>query len=108
MNEDYTDFIEASGLLKYDPEVISKIYQKNPSRLFKRLWQTLIPIFIYIISVGWDQLTGQLKKESKARFRAKQLTNLLVELGPAFVKACLLYTSPSPRDLGKSRMPSSA
>ena len=87
MNEDYTDFIEASGLLKYDPEIISKIYQKNPSRLFKRLWQTLIPIFLYIISVGWDKLTGQLKKESKARFRAKQLTNLLVELGPAFVKA---------------------
>ena len=87
MNEDYTDFIEASGLLKYDPEIISKIYQKNPSRLFKRLWQTLIPIFLYIISVGWDKLTGQLKKESKARFRAKQLTSLLVELGPAFVKA---------------------
>ncbi len=87
MNEDYTDFIEASGLLKYDPEIISKIYQKNPSRLFKRLYQTLIPIFSYIISVGWDKLTGQLKKESKARFRAKQLTSLLVELGPAFVKA---------------------
>lgn len=87
MNEDYTDFIEASGLLKYDPEIIAKIYQKNPKRLLKRLWQTLIPIFIYIISVGWDKLTGQLKKESKARFRAKQLTNLLVELGPAFVKA---------------------
>ncbi len=87
MNEDYTDFIEASGLLKYDPEIISKIYQKNPNRLFKRLWQTLIPIFLYVISVGWDKLTGQLKKESKARFRAKQLTNLLVELGPAFVKA---------------------
>ncbi len=87
MNEDYTDFIETSGLLEYDPEIISKIYQKNPSRLFKRVWQTLIPIFLYIISVGWDKLTGQLKKESKARFRAKQLTNLLVELGPAFVKA---------------------
>ncbi len=87
MNEYYTDFIEASGLLKYDPEIISKIYKKNPKRLLKRLWQTLIPIFIYIISVGWDNLTGQLKKESKARFRAKQLTNLLVDLGPAFVKA---------------------
>ena len=35
MNEDYTDFIEASGLLKYDPEIISKIYQKNPKRLLK-------------------------------------------------------------------------
>ena len=87
MNEDFTDFIEASGLLKYDPETISKIYQKNPKRLFKRLWQTLIPIFAYIFSVGWDKLTGRLKIEKKARFRAKQLRNLLVELGPAFVKA---------------------
>ena len=87
MNEVYTDFIEASGLLEYDPKIISKIYKRNPKRLIKRLWQTLIPIFIYIISVAWDKFTGQLKKESKARHRAKQLTNLLVKLGPAFVKA---------------------
>ena len=87
MNGDFTDFIEVSGLLNYDPETISKIYQKNPKRLLKRLWQTLIPIFAYIFSVGWDKLTGKLKKERQARLRAKQLTNLLVELGPAFVKA---------------------
>ena len=37
MKEDFTDFIEISGLLKYDPETISKIYRKNPKRLFKRL-----------------------------------------------------------------------
>ena len=87
MNGDFTDFIEVSGLLNYDPETISKIYQKNPKRLLKRLWQTLIPIFAYIFSVGWDKLTGQLKEERNARLRAKELTNLLVELGPAFVKA---------------------
>ena len=36
---------------------------------------------------------------------------LLQEKGPALLKpsqACLLYTSPSPRDLSTSRMPSSA
>ncbi len=87
MKEDFKDFIEASGLLEYDPETISKIYRKNPKRLFKRLWQTLIPIFAYIISVGFDKITGKLKNESQARYRAKQLTDLLVELGPAFVKA---------------------
>ncbi len=87
MKEDFKDFIEASGLLEYDPETISKIYRKNPKRLFRRLWQTLIPIFAYIISVGLDKITGKLKNESQARYRAKQLTNLLVELGPAFVKA---------------------
>ncbi len=87
MNEDYTDFIETSGLLEYDPNTISKIYQKNPKRLFRRLWETLIPIFAYIFSIGWDKLTGRLKIQSRARLRAKELTNLLVELGPAFVKA---------------------
>jgi len=66
---------------------LSKIYKKNPKRLLKRLWQTLIPIFTYLFSVGWDKLTGRLKNKENARFRAKELTNLLVELGPAFVKA---------------------
>ena len=87
MNEDFTDFIEVSGLLSYDPKTIAEIYKKNPNRLFKRLWQTLVPIFAYIFAIGWDKITGRLKIETKARFRAKQLTNLLVELGPAFVKA---------------------
>ena len=87
MKEDFKDFIEASGLLEYDPDTISKIYRKNPKRLFKRLWQTLIPIFAYITSIGLDKITGKLRNESQARYRAKQLTNLLVELGPAFVKA---------------------
>ena len=87
MKEDFKDFIEASGLLEYDPDTISKIYRKNPKRLLKRLWQTLVPIFAYIFSVGLDKITGKLRNESQARYRAKQLTNLLVELGPAFVKA---------------------
>ena len=87
MKEDFKDFIEASGLLEYDPVTISKIYRKNPRRLLKRLWQTLIPIFSYILSVCWDKITGALKNEQQARFRAIQLTNLLVKLGPAFVKA---------------------
>ena len=30
------------------------------------------------------------------------------EENPQLVKACLLYTSPSPRDISGSRMPSSA
>ena len=86
MKEDFTDFIEISGLLEYDPETISKIYKKS-KKTIKKAWQTLIPIFAYIFSVGWDKLTGRLKNEKQARFRAKELTNLLVELGPAFVKA---------------------
>ena len=33
---------------------------------------------------------------------------LMEHTGETFVEACLLYTSPSPRDRQKSRMPSSA
>ena len=33
MNEEFTDFIEISGLLDYDPDTISKIYKKKPKRL---------------------------------------------------------------------------
>ena len=68
MKEDFKDFIEASGLLEYDPETISKIYRKNPKRLLKRLWQTLVPIFTYIFFVGLDKITGKLKNESQARY----------------------------------------
>ena len=76
MKEDFTDFIEVSGLLDYDPETISK-FIKEPKRLLKRLWQTLIPIFAYLFSVGWDKLTGRLKNEEKARFRAKRVNKFI-------------------------------
>ena len=33
---------------------------------------------------------------------------VFVPLNPAYTRACLLYTSPSPRDMRRSRMPSSA
>ena len=39
----------------------------------------------------------------------KNATEILEELGVSYeVKVCLLYTSPSPRDRTRSRMPSSA
>ena len=45
MNEEFTDFIETSGLLKYDPETISRIYQKNPSAYLKDYGK---PFFQYL------------------------------------------------------------
>ena len=38
----------------------------------------------------------------------RTVRNLLAGNGPVFNKGCLLYTSPSPRDRTRSRMPSSA
>ena len=38
----------------------------------------------------------------------KEVRNVLTDDGTCWVNLCLLYTSPSPRDREKSRMPSSA
>ncbi len=87
MTEELGDFIKAAGLESYDPDQIKNIYTKNPNRLLKRLWQTLIPITLFFIGVGWDKLIGRLNNESHSQKRAKEFTNLLVKLGPAFIKA---------------------
>ncbi len=87
MAEELSDFIEASGLLEYDPIAIDSIYKKNPIRLVRRLWQTLLPIGLFLLGVGWEKLIGSLEKNERKTFRAKEFTQLLVDLGPAFIKA---------------------
>ena len=87
MAEELSDFIEASGLLSYDPVAIDSIYKKNPIRLLRRLWQTLLPIGLFLLGVGWEKFIGSLDKDERKTFRAKEFTNLLVDLGRAFIKA---------------------
>eukprot|EP00831_Metopus_contortus_P060275 TRINITY_DN52184_c0_g1_i1.p2 TRINITY_DN52184_c0_g1~~TRINITY_DN52184_c0_g1_i1.p2 ORF type:complete len:126 (+),score=26.19 TRINITY_DN52184_c0_g1_i1:178-555(+) len=54
----------------------------------------------------WAEYVANLERLSKALER--YLTGTLkIELGKEYID-CLLYTSPSPRDLSTSRMPSSA
>ena len=81
------DFIEASGLLTYDPAAITRIYAGHPQRLLKRLWQTLVPIGLLLLGVGTDKVLGLLRDQKRARARAREFANLLVDLGPAFIKA---------------------
>ena len=87
MPNELGDFIEASGLLSYDPEAITRIYAGHPQRLIKRLWQTLVPIGLYLLGVSSDWLFGLLNNRERARQRAKEAAELLVDLGPAFIKA---------------------
>ena len=68
---DLRDFIEASGLLSYDPAAITRIYAGHPQRLIRRLWQTLVPIGLYLLGVGFDWFTGLLKNTHRARARAQ-------------------------------------
>ena len=81
------DFIEASGLLTYDPAAITRIYAGHPQRLLKRLWQTLVPIGLFLLGVGTDKVLGLLRDPQRARARAREFASLLVDLGPAFIKA---------------------
>ncbi|MGB7563844.1 MAG: AarF/ABC1/UbiB kinase family protein [Prochlorococcaceae cyanobacterium] len=81
------DFIEAAGLLSYDPAAIRRIYVGHPQRLLRRLWQTLVPIGLYLLGVGFDWSTGLLANAERARARARECAELLVQLGPAFIKA---------------------
>ena len=81
------DFIEAAGLLTYDPAAITRIYAGHPQRLLRRLWQTLVPIGMLLIGIGFDWIFQLLKDPERARSRARECAELLVELGPAFIKA---------------------
>ena len=87
MNQELGDFIEASGLMEYDPAAITRIYAGHPNRLLKRLWQTLIPIGLLLLGIGFDWLFQLLKSPERARQRAGECAELLVDLGPAFIKA---------------------
>ncbi|MFN9629712.1 MAG: ABC1 kinase family protein [Cyanobacteriota bacterium] len=86
-SEELEDFLEASGLLFYDPAAISRIYAGHPQRLLRRLWQTLVPIGLFLLAVGSDKLTGHLGNPERARARARECAELLAALGPAFIKA---------------------
>ena len=87
MTEELGDFIEAAGLLTYDPAAITRIYAGHPQRLIRRLWQTLVPIGLFLMGVGVDWLLGLLRNPDRSRSRARECAELLVELGPAFIKA---------------------
>ncbi|MFM1811458.1 MAG: hypothetical protein RLZZ336_396 [Cyanobacteriota bacterium] len=87
ISTEISDFIEAAGLLEYDPEAISRIYAGHPLRLFRRFWQTLVPIGLYLLGVGFDWLIQRLKDPEIARARAKEAADLVASLGPAFIKA---------------------
>ncbi|MEB3167647.1 MAG: AarF/UbiB family protein, partial [Synechococcaceae cyanobacterium] len=73
--------------MAYDPATITRIYAGHPQRLLRRLWQTLVPISLFLLGVGWDRFSGALANPERARNRARECAELLAALGPAFIKA---------------------
>ena len=57
------------------------------------------------IKAAKTRAKAEVKAADKAKHRQQKL---LAKQEKALIKSCLLYTSPSPRDRQKSRMPSSA
>ncbi|WP_130130566.1 AarF/ABC1/UbiB kinase family protein [Synechococcus sp. WH 8101] len=73
--------------MAYDPAAITRIYAGHPQRLIRRLWQTLVPISLLLLGIGSDWMLGLLRTPERARRRARECAELLVDLGPAFIKA---------------------
>ena len=67
---------------------------------YDRLERLLVPERIISFRVTWEDDAGNLKHNTGYRVQFNSVR------GP--YKGCLLYTSPSPRDRTRSRMPSSA
>ena len=55
----------------------------------------------------YEYLQRQYRLATKMELNEENVLIVLEELIP-YIEACLLYTSPSPRDVEESRMPSSA
>ena len=77
---------------------------------FRGLWIQRINAGVRLHGLTYSQFISGLKKSS-IEIDRKILADLAVNQPEAFkalVDNCLLYTSPSPRDISGSRMPSSA
>ena len=69
---------------------------------------TLMAALVTTTSCGNSNKQSQSEKTEQAAPAALSIDNLLVHADSLANKDCLLYTSPSPRDISGSRMPSSA
>ena len=71
----------------------------DPTDKNARMFTAVGAIDRVIGKIDWKSRNKKFRKKSIKKFREKVI---------AAINACLLYTSPSPRDRQKSRMPSSA
>ena len=101
------------GLLRNTLFLIKKIFPLRHSKLSKSFYREITGVDLEKISP--DEYKKIVKQASMIfQGRSDDLINILENKMSTFStdleyeKACLLYTSPSPRDTSSSRMPSSA
>ena len=97
--------VEVVGTAPTSAMVITKF-------VYRRSWKTnVINIKVITIdSITIMKLTKEQQEEIKNQQSQSNQTKRVTapELEKILYEACLLYTSPSPRDMRRSRMPSSA
>ena len=103
--DDFTKFVEATGCSDciYDsfyfslPYLLDQVEASLESNQDKMIWDLRIPTS-----------AEQANQSEDCRVVFESCLSRIRKLLIARLEACLLYTSPSPRDLSTSRMPSSA
>ena len=103
------DFLQVGDTLKIKDIVSSRFRHYDDLADIYRYYSassrnTYLTQFNFILD--WPKLKEEEKQAMYSKFACHELNFFLYKKDPAFF--CLLYTSPSPRDLSTSRMPSSA
>ena len=103
---------------EWQSEKLGKVIDiSSASRVFKEQWQESgVPFFRTsdVVSIFKNTtnekafISNELYEELAKKSGKIQKDDLLITGGGSIGIPCLLYTSPSPRDLSTSRMPSSA
>ena len=90
----------------FDLAVIAEVETANAGHIDQALE---VAYSLYRSKDGWLPLHKRIEiLEKTAQIMLQQSEQLALEAAREGGKPCLLYTSPSPRDLSTSRMPSSA
>ena len=110
------DLPDYKFLKNYKPPVSSKVYSGNGDLVADFLQEKRV--FVPFNSIPKNVINAFLSAEDKNFFKhpgvdAKGVIRAVINnvsniLSSKRLEGCLLYTSPSPRDLMRSRMPSSA
>ena len=97
-------------------KILNKLYPRTPVPLkHNNIFTLLISVLLsaQCTDVNVNNVTKNIypkynRPEHFVRLGRKKIEKLIKSIGIFRIKACLLYTSPSPRDATLSRMPSSA
>lgn len=89
--ESSREFISASRptnyqFIQYDGDAISKLAVREWWRVLARFRDVGLPILSWLTLVNFDEMMGQSGSEDRKRIHARKLREMLVSLGPVFIK----------------------